>query len=141
MVVHGRVRPFTVSPHLNRGRSPHIPLAPLTHARDRPGDRGTVAAVAVPALDTTTLFPLTRDGYLSEGTGIASKLRGGALTSYDSPDNPTANHDFYAVMTHRVADLQLLVADTDEYPGHAGTDLGGLYWIRGATLVAVGEDT
>ena len=65
---------------------------------------------------------------------------GGQLTAYDSPDNPTSNHDFYAVMTNAAAaDLVLLVCDTDEYPGAVGTELHGLYWVEGATLVSVAE--
>ena len=91
------------------------------------------------ALNKTTLFPLTAMGYLKTN-GITGKLQGGSLTVYDSPDLPTANNDFYAVMTHRRdATLQLLVADTDEYPGHAGVNYHGVYLIQGATLIPAGD--
>jgi len=90
------------------------------------------------AVNLATLHPLTTDGYLGSksANGITPKLQGGALTAYDSPDHPTSNHDYYAVMTLASApDIVLLVADTDEFPGHAGEELFGLYFIEGPTLV------
>ena len=87
------------------------------------------------ALDTGTLYPLTRDGYLKDGSGITGKLSGSALTLYDSPDNPSSNHDFYAVLTHaRDPTIVVLVADTDEYPGHVGTYFDGVYIVEGSTI-------
>jgi prepilin-type N-terminal cleavage/methylation domain-containing protein len=87
------------------------------------------------ALDRVSLHPLTRDGYLKEGRGITAKLQGSALTLYDSPDLPTSNHDFYAVLTHAKDDtIVVLVADTDEFPGHVGTHLDGVYVIDGGTI-------
>ena len=92
------------------------------------------------ALDRTTLHPLTRDGYLQDGGGITGKLSGSALTLYDSPDLPTSNHDFYVVMTHRSdSTIVVLVADTDEYPGHVGTPLSGVYLVVGTQLLAPDE--
>ena len=94
------------------------------------------------ALDTTTLHPLTRDGYLKDGRAITGKLQGSALTLYDSPDLPTSNHDFYVVMTHRSdSTIVVLVADTDEYPGHVGTPLAGVYLVVGTQLLAPDEGT
>ena len=105
-------------------------------------DRGEYPPCCSPpaeALDKSTLVPLTSMGYLQKN-GITGKLQGGRLTAYDSPDLPTANNDFYAVMTsRRDATLQLLVADTDEYPGFGGVNLFGVYLVQGATLTPVGN--
>lgn len=91
------------------------------------------------ALNTATLAPLTTRGYLPPGS-ITPRLRNSRLTNYDSPDSPTPNNDFYAVMTdRRLRTLQVLVADTDEYPGHVGTHLIGVYLIRGSTLVPASD--
>lgn len=91
------------------------------------------------ALDRTTLHPLTRDGYLKDGTALTGKLAGGALTLYDSPDLPSSNHDFYVVMTHRSdSTVVVLVADTDEFPGHVGTHLNGVYIVQGTQLLRPG---
>ena len=91
---------------------------------------------ATEALDKATLFPLPDQGYLKNGRAITQKLRNGMLTTYDSPDNPTANHDFYAVMTAgKDPRLQVVVADTDEYPGFAGVELYGVYVVSGSQLV------
>ena len=88
------------------------------------------------ALDTTSLHPLTRDGYLKDGVGITGKLEAGKLSLYDSPDQPTSNHDFYAVLTHaRDPTLVVLVADTDEYPGAPGDHLDGVYVVRGTAIL------
>ena len=91
------------------------------------------------SLNQTTLEPLVSRGYLSKNS-ITTRLRNGRLTSYDSPDNPTPNNDFYAVMTDkRDSTLQVLVADTDEYPGFMGQNLIGVYLIRGTTLVPASQ--
>lgn len=88
------------------------------------------------ALDRSTLHPLTRDGYIKDGRGITAKLANGQLTSYDSPDLPSTNHDFYAVLTH-VTDptIVVLVADTDEFPGWGGTYFDGVFVIRGSQIL------
>lgn len=88
------------------------------------------------ALDTSTLHPLTRDGYLVNGDSITGQLAGGALSSYDSPGGATVNLEFYAVLTHaRDPSLVIVVADTDEYPGAMGVHLDGVYVLEGGQLL------
>ena len=88
------------------------------------------------ALDTVSLHPLTRDGYLTSGGSITGQLAGGALSSYDSPGATTENLEFYAVLTHgRDNRLVVVVADTDEYPGAIGTNLDGVYVLRDGVLL------
>ena len=93
------------------------------------------------ALDLATLHPLTTLGYLPEGA-ITPKLAGGRLTLYDSPDQPRSNADFYAVLTDAGAsDIVVVAADTDEFPGHAGERLSGIYLLVGAQLVPAGSSS
>jgi prepilin-type N-terminal cleavage/methylation domain-containing protein len=83
------------------------------------------------ALKVDTLHPLTRDGYLRTGGGIVAKLQGQEITAYDSPDQPTSNHDFYALMVNaRDPSIKVLIADTDQYPPHNGDILYGIYVVQ-----------
>jgi prepilin-type N-terminal cleavage/methylation domain-containing protein len=82
------------------------------------------------AFKLDTLHPLVRDGYMRTGSGIVAKLQGQQITAYDSPDQPTTNHDFYALMVNaRDPDIKVLVADTDQYPAASGQILYGTYLI------------
>ena len=90
------------------------------------------------AFKRDTLQPLTREELVPSGGGILGKLQNNEITVYDSPDLPTTNHDFYAVMTHRSdPSIQVLICDTDQYPGHLGENLYGIYLIRPTELVHV----
>ena len=82
------------------------------------------------AFKLDTLHPLVRDGYLRTGSGLVAKLQGQQLSAYDSPDQPTTNHDFYALMVNaRDPSIKVLVADTDQYPAANGTILYGIYIV------------
>lgn len=90
------------------------------------------------AFDKTNLWPLTRYEYMGDGSGILQKLQSRMVADYDSPDNPSTNHDFYALLIHgRDNRIQVLVADTDEYPGYEGQNLHGLYLLINGTLEPV----
>lgn len=87
------------------------------------------------ALNTATLFPLTRDGYIVSGVSITGQLAGGALTSYGSPGTDVQNLEFYAVLTHfRDSNLVVVVADTNQYPGAMGVPLDGVYVLEDGVL-------
>jgi len=86
-----------------------------------------------------SLWPLTR-GYLRSPKGILMKLQGQRVTAYDSPDNPTINFDFYAHLIHKSdSTIQLLLADTDQYPGYEGQDLYGIYIMENGGLTCVAD--
>ena len=90
------------------------------------------------AFQLDTLHPLIRDGCLKNAASIVGKLKDNAVSVYDSPDQPTANHDFYAVLEHRSNErLQFLVCDTDEYPGFKDQQLFGVFLIQGEELLNV----
>jgi hypothetical protein len=81
------------------------------------------------------LHPLTRDGHIREARGITGRLKNRRISVYDSPDLPTVNNDFYALMIHRRdSRLKVLVADTDQYPDANGVDLYGIYLIEEGQL-------
>ena len=85
-------------------------------------------------LDLASLHPLTTRGYLSDDA-LTKNLQGGQLSPYDSPDDPNLNGEFYAVLTDGDnPDVVIVVADTDEFPGHSGTVLHGLYVMQGSEL-------
>lgn len=84
-----------------------------------------------------TLEPLVREGAVASAVPITSALRDEAVSIYCSPDLPTRNSDFWAVLVSRDSpDVKVLVADTDEYPGREGERLRGVYLLRGGRWVA-----
>ena len=93
------------------------------------------AAPAEEAFRVDTLEPLVSEGLLTEPERVTERLAHGRVSAYDSPDRPTANSDFWAVLVHAEdPTVQCLVADTDEYPGQLGKRLRGIYAISGTGL-------
>jgi len=86
--------------------------------------------------DRRTLEPLVGSGHLRTADGITSRLLDGEVTAYDSPDAGGGdNREFWAVLTSaQDPAVKLLVASTENYPGHSGA-LEGLYWIEGSAVV------
>ncbi len=91
------------------------------------------------ALNLTTLDPLVSGGYISTATPFVSKLQGGQLTAYDSPNVGAADSQFWAVLTSNVdPSIVVLVASTDQYPGNPGVWYDGVFYIVGSSIVQVG---
>jgi prepilin-type N-terminal cleavage/methylation domain-containing protein len=89
------------------------------------------------AFDRVTLEPLVSKGYIRDNT-MVQKLLNDQITGYDSPDVGGVNTQFWAVLTMDYdPDVQVLVASTNQYPGHSGTWYEGLYYIQGSTLEKV----
>jgi hypothetical protein len=87
------------------------------------------------AFQRDTLEPLVRRGHLRDASLVTDYLQRGRVTAYDSPDLPTVNGDFWAVLVHAEdPTVQCLLADTDEYPGRIGERLRGTYLIQGTRL-------
>jgi hypothetical protein len=69
-------------------------------------------------------------------TGVLSDER---VEIYCSPDLPTRNHDYFAVLVSaRNPEVKALVADTDEYTGMEGRDMHGVYILRGGSWLPRG---
>lgn len=89
--------------------------------------------------DKQTLEPLVREGTLSSTKIITRNLASEQVAVYCSPDLPTRNSDFWAVLVSRNnAQVKALVADTDEYPGREGERLRGVYLLRSGEWVPKG---
>lgn len=83
-------------------------------------------------LDPATLEPLVREGALRSPDPVTDALAGGRIAVYCSPDLPSRNHDFWALLVSGKNDnVKVLVADTDEYPGMEGEPLRGIFLLRG----------
>ena len=61
-----------------------------------------------------------------------------AVTAYAAPGGGGVNAQFWAVLTLGFdPDVQVLVASTNQYPGHSGDWYEGLYYIQGSEIVRV----
>lgn len=90
------------------------------------------------AFDRQSLWPLTRYEFIQNSSSILSKLQNDRIAEYDSPDNPSTNHDFYLVLIHkRDPRIRIVVADTDEYPGFMGQNLHGIYVEKDGQLIVI----
>jgi prepilin-type N-terminal cleavage/methylation domain-containing protein len=90
------------------------------------------------SFDLLTLEPLVSEGYLSDGMPVVQKLHNQTVTAYAAPTAGGANAQFWAVLTLGYdPDVQVLVASTDQFPGHSGDWYEGLYYIQGSELVRV----
>lgn len=93
------------------------------------------------ALDLKTLAPLSRGSYFQGVESLTRKLLGGQLTAYDSPDVEAADTQFWAVLTLAYdPSVVVLVASTNQFPGHDGTWLEGLYYVQGGEIVPIRLD-
>ena len=107
-------------------------------------DNGLFPSTSAPvdrALHLTTLAPLSTNGYYAHGVSLTSKLSGGTITAYDSPNIGGPDTQYWAVLT-LAADpsVVLLVANTNDYPDDQGTWYNGVYVINGSSIVPIGED-
>ena len=76
-------------------------------------------------------YPATHDQVLR----IADSLPEGALIRYASRRSASPSGDFWALLAHRSDPrIVVLVAETDEYPGHEGEKLSGVYRVDEADL-------
>jgi len=90
------------------------------------------------AFQLDTLEPLVSRGYVWEGSAILAKLVDREVTAYAAPASGAAAAQFWAVLTLEFdPDVQVLVANTDQYPGHTGEWFEGLYYIEGSDIVPV----
>ncbi len=107
-------------------------------------DNGWFPSTSSPAdrtLNRTTLFPLSNNGYFTNGISLTGKLEAGQITAYDSPNVSGADTQFWAVLTLGAdTSINLLVAHTNDYPDHEGTWFDGVYLISGSSIVIIGED-
>ena len=101
-------------------------------------DNGVFPSTSTPttrAFNTQTMSPLSTNGYVLKPASITGKLRNRRFTGYDSPNVGSSDTQFWTVMTHGSDPrLVLLVANTNQYPGHAGTWYDGLYFIEGSVI-------
>lgn len=108
-------------------------------------DQGIFPSTSTPAtraFDLATLAPLSNNGYYSNASSLTSKLASGRVTAYDSPNVGASDTQFWAVLTHKKdSRVVILVASTDQYPGHIGTQYDGVYFIQGSNIVKVSPTT
>jgi hypothetical protein len=71
---------------------------------------------------------------------VASKLVGGQLDGYDSPDDAGLNQEFWVEMT-LVYDpsIRFLVADSNDAPLGGGDYFDGIYLFRDGVLTPIGN--
>ena len=104
-------------------------------------DQGYFPATSTPidrALNLTTLTPLSNNGYYSNPGALTRKLQNSRITAYDSPNTGGSDTQFWAVLTHyQDPTIVVLVASTNDYPGHVGTWYDGVYFIQGSNIVPV----
>lgn len=86
------------------------------------------------SLDLSSLQPLQQEGHLPSPHVVLAQLEEGEVSIYCTPDLPTANHDYWAVLVSRSdPQVKVLLADTDEYPGRTGERMKGIYLLRGGS--------
>jgi prepilin-type N-terminal cleavage/methylation domain-containing protein len=106
-------------------------------------DNGTYPSTSSPparAFNLQTLAPLSNNGYISYAGAITNALRNNRITAYDSPNVGGSDNQYYAVMTSKAdPSIVVLIASTDQYPGHTGTFYDGVYYIQGTNIVPVGN--
>jgi prepilin-type N-terminal cleavage/methylation domain-containing protein len=108
-------------------------------------DQGYFPSTSTPlarAFNLTNLAPLSNNGYYSNPTSLTRKLLSNRVTAYDSPNTGGSDTQFWAVLTHKSdSRVVVLVASTDQYPGHVGTPFEGVYFIQGSSIVQVSPTT
>lgn len=63
------------------------------------------------------------------------------ITAYDSPNIDRPDTQFWAVVTLLGApSVQMVVADTDQFPGFVGQPIAGIRFVVGTELVAADDD-
>ena len=114
-------------------------LASLSEYRQAHGSYPSNENEGGAVLDTQTLEPLHSGDHLPDPGKVTRVLEGDRISLYASPDIPSRDHDYWAVLVHRQDPrLQAVIADTLYYPGREGERLHGLYLVRGADLVPMG---
>lgn len=102
-------------------------------------DFGTFPSTSTPpdrAFNLTTMTPLSNNGYYSLPGALTRKLVSDRVTAYDSPNVGGSDSQFWAVLTHKQdPTIVVLVANTNDYPGHVGTWYDGVYYIQGSSIV------
>lgn len=89
--------------------------------------------------DRESLEPLIRESALIRAERVTNVLDEERVSLYCSPDLPTRNHDFWALLvSRRDGNVKALVADTDQYPGEEGKTMRGVYLLRGDRWVPRG---
>jgi len=92
------------------------------------------------AFNLTTLAPLSNNGYYSSPDSLTRKLTNSRVTAYDSPNLGGSDTQFWAVLTHvQNSGIVILVASTNDYPGHVGTWYDGVYFIQGSSILPVAK--
>jgi prepilin-type N-terminal cleavage/methylation domain-containing protein len=101
-------------------------------------DNSLYPSTSTPAervFNKSTLNPLLSGGYLKSNTSIVTNLLDKKITSYDSPNIGGPDTQFWAIMTLALyPSVQIVVADTDEFPGFEGEQIQGCFFIVGDDL-------
>src|SRR5262245_5419004 len=108
-------------------------------------DQGVFPSTSTPitrAFNLDNLAPLSTNGYFSNPRSLTSKLLDDRVTAYDSPNTGGSDTQYWAILTHKTDPrVVVLVANTDQYPGHAGEQFDGVYFILGSSIVKVDPTT
>lgn len=108
-------------------------------------DQGYFPSTGTPvsrAFNLDNLAPLSTNGYYSNPRSLTDKLMDDRVTAYDSPNVGATDTQYWAVLTHKTDPrVVVLVASTDQYPGHIGEQFDGVYFIQGSSIVKVGPTT
>jgi len=92
------------------------------------------------AFNLANLAPLSTSGYFDGVSALSSKLQGAQVTAYDSPNIPSPDAQFWAVLTlDNDPSVVVLLAHTDQYPTAVGTWYDGVFLIQGADIVSVSD--
>jgi prepilin-type N-terminal cleavage/methylation domain-containing protein len=108
-------------------------------------DQGVFPSTSTPmnrAFNLDNLAPLSTNGYYSNPSSLTHKLLSDRVTAYDSPNVGATDTQYWAVLTHKQdSRVVVLVASTDQYPGHIGEQFEGVYFIQGSSIVKVSPTT
>ncbi len=88
----------------------------------------------VDGLNLRTLAPLAPAGYLPHPGALLDALRDRRVTAYDTPGPPGKEGFWMLLIDGERAEIQVLVASTDQFPLSPGVWIEGIYQLRGNRL-------
>ena len=107
-------------------------------------DNGMFPSTSSPparALNKRTLDPLVSSHYLTTAAAILDSLDGRQITDYDSPNNGSADAEYWAILTlAALPSIQVVVADTTDLPGFTGQQVGGCYFLVNGALLPLDDN-